>query len=112
MERPKRITKKPKQIYEPDPDVKLEGDDSDNSDFDVDEEDLEDIVSILTDSEEESDDEPNEYVKDDFLVSDNDSLGELSIDDDEESWVDSEEESSVMEISEDDEDLPSPLPQE
>lgn len=96
MERPKRTIKKPKQIYEPDPDVQLDGNESVDSDFDLDGSSGEDI---LTSDEEESWDEEyvgkakkDEYEKDDFLVSDSESLIEISGSDSEGSWVDSDEE--------------------
>ena len=98
MERPRRITKKPKSLYVPDPDVKFEDDDESCSDFDIDDDD--ECDSVLT--SEGDDEEPNEYQKDDFLVSDNDSLGEMtaSDDDDEESWVSSDEEEEEEEETE------------
>lgn len=96
MERPKRTIKKPKQLYEPDPDVQLDGNESVDSDFDLDGSSGEDI---LTSDEEESGDEEyvgkakkDEYEKDDFLVSDSESLIEISGSDSEGSWVDSDEE--------------------
>lgn len=107
MDRPKRTIKKPKQIYEPDPNVKLEGDYSDESDFDID--DLSSGEEIVTSEEEASEagslyinSIKDEYQKDDFLVSDNDSLGELTGSDSEGSWHTSDEE----ELSEEPEDSP------
>ena len=104
MNRPKRTIKKPKAIYEPDPNVKLEGDYSEDSDFDLDElDDLSSEAEILTsDEESEADGEyidsitkKDEYQKDDFLVSDNESLGEFTGSDSEASWHSSDEDELI-----------------
>ena len=65
MDRPKRNINKPKDIYVPDPNQRMEDDSDVESDFDIDEEDVEDL-DISSEDEESGEDEYD--FDDDFLV--------------------------------------------
>lgn len=106
--RPKRNVRAPRQLYVPDPNVRMEDDSSVDSDLSEDDE----GCSIHTSDEESvgsSYDSEDEYEYDDFVVRDDASLGEESGEDDSEEdsdYTDSEDESDYSE--EDESEEPSP----